>query len=80
MFSSLKLFAHLGELLEVELGGVLTPPTCVYVAEDGTTFYVAEDGSTFYIPESCPAFLLSLNFNMIGGPAANFIGNSWRVI
>jgi hypothetical protein len=51
MFSGLKLFAHLGDLFEVEdqvSGGT---PADGILDEDGTTFLVAEDGTTFIVHE-----------------------------
>ncbi len=38
-------------------GTAVTPPSCIYVAEDGVTPYVAEDGVTNYRPEVCPGDL-----------------------
>ena len=52
MFSALKLFAHLGDLDDIELSGGGGTPANGYVAEDGTTYYVAEDGSTYYVQET----------------------------
>ena len=52
MLGTLKYFAHLGDLFDVEITASGVTPANAYVAENGTTFYVAEDGSTYYVQET----------------------------